>query len=230
MKKLLSIASGAISTDSPNDVGFDNGTRSLKTLLNQKNGFYAFESALHVLPSGEVELPERSLEEWNSESLWKASYGDLMQDLTFFAEDLFGSQYAVASDGVVYSFNAETAEVSKFSESIAHWQDDIVADWNYATGYTVGHEWQALNGQLPPGHRLTPRIPFSVGGEFSSENMVPVEAAAALRYWGTFAISISDLQDGGQFNFNPKFIDKLICGIWSPTGKSVCQCFAQTVT
>ncbi|MFG3002164.1 SMI1/KNR4 family protein [Streptomyces sp. NPDC048340] len=195
-------------------------------MLTQMNGFYAFESALHVFPSGEAGLPGRSLEEWNSKLLWRESYGHLMPEVTFFAEDIFGGQFAVGRDGVVYSFNPETAAMSKFSEDVASWQDGVIADWNYVTGYSVGHEWQMRNGPLPPGHRLVPKIPFSVGGEFSFDNMIPVEAAAALRYWGGFALAISESRDGDQFKFNPEVIEKLGCGMWSPTGGSVCHCFA----
>ncbi|MFJ7257039.1 hypothetical protein ACIQWV_31810 [Streptomyces sp. NPDC098085] len=129
-------------------------------------------------------------------------------------------------DGVVYLFNPETAALSEFSKDVESWQGDVIADWNYVTGYPVGHEWQVRNGPLPPGHRLVPKIPFSVGGEFSADNMVPVEAVAALKYWGGFALVISDLRDGDQFRFNPEAIEGLRCEMWSPGEESACRCFA----
>jgi hypothetical protein len=46
-------------------------------LLSRRNGFYAFESALHVFPSGGTKLPERSLGEWNSPLLRTGSYESL---------------------------------------------------------------------------------------------------------------------------------------------------------
>ncbi|MFD9338155.1 hypothetical protein ACFWBF_27700 [Streptomyces sp. NPDC060028] len=225
MNKLFSVASGAICANLPKSGPIFGGAESpLEILLTEMNGFYAFESALHVFPSGEPGLPGRSLEEWNSKTLWRESYGPLVPEMVFFAEDVFGAQFAVARDGMVYSFNPETAAVSKFSEDVASWRDDIIEDWNYATGYSVGHEWQTRNGSLPPGHRLVPRIPFSVGGEFSFDNIIPVEAVAALKYWGGFALAISRLRDGDQFKFNPEVIENLRCGIWSPGGQSVCRC------
>ncbi|MEV8226691.1 hypothetical protein AB0P41_11620 [Streptomyces sp. NPDC079167] len=226
MNKLFSVASGGISDSLPKGGPIFGGAAGhLEILLTEMNGFYAFESALHVFPSGEPGLPGRSLEEWNSNLLWRESYGHLMPEMLFFAEDVFGGQFAVARDNAVYFFNPETAALSKFSKDVASWGDDVIADWNYATGYSVGHEWQAQNGSLPPGHRLVPRIPFSVGGEFSPANMIPVEAVAALKYWGGFALAISRSQDGDQFKFNPEVIEKLRCGIWSPGGESVCRCF-----
>ncbi|MFD7908668.1 hypothetical protein ACFV4G_41315 [Kitasatospora sp. NPDC059747] len=226
MNKLLSIASGAISPSAPKVVSaFGSFANSLDALLVEMNGFYAFESALHVFPSGEAGLPGRSVEEWNSKSLWRDSYGHLMPDVIFFAEDVFGGQFAVARDGVVYSFNPETAALVRFSEDVARWRGDVIADWNHATGYSVGHEWQMRNGPLPVGHRLVPKIPFVVGGEFSCENMVPVEAAAALKYWGRFALAIAGGRDGDQFRFDPNVIEGLRCGIWSSRGESTCRCF-----
>ncbi|MFJ6464269.1 GIY-YIG nuclease family protein [Streptomyces sp. NPDC091387] len=124
----------------------------------------------------------------------------------------------------VHLFNPETAALSKFSDDIEGWQRNVIADWDYVTGYSVAHEWQTQNGALPPGHRLAPRIPFSVGGEFSAANMVPVESVAALKYWGAFALSISETPDGDQFTFNPTAIDALRCGIWSLGRESVCRC------
>ncbi|GHF76940.1 hypothetical protein GCM10018790_63720 [Kitasatospora xanthocidica] len=227
MSKLLSVASGAISPKTPKiSPALGSAATSLEVLLAEMNGFYAFESALHVFPSGEPGLPGRSLEEWNSKSLWRESYGRLIPEMIFFAEDVFGGQFAMAGDGAVYSFNPETAALSKFSEDVTSWQDGVVADWNYVTGYSVGHEWQMRNGPLPAGHRLVPKVPFSVGGEFSFGNMIPVEAAAALKYWGGFALAISGARDGGQFRFNPEVIERLRCGIWSSGEESICRCFA----
>lgn len=226
MNRFLSVAGGALSVNLPKSGPFfDGAARSLEILLTGINGFYAFESALHVFPSGEPGLPGRSLEEWNSRSLWRESYGHLMPEVIFFAEDIFGGQFAVGQDGAVYSFNPETAALSKYSEDVASWQDDVIADWNYATGYPVGHEWQMRNGALPSGHRLVPRIPFCVGGEFSFDNMIPVEAAAALRYWGGFALAIAQSQDGDQFKFNPEVIERLRCDLWSPEEGAICRCF-----
>ncbi|MET7647399.1 hypothetical protein ABZS83_27980 [Streptomyces sp. NPDC005426] len=225
MNKLHSVASGPISAHPPKGSPLLDGAASpLRTLLSEMNGFYAFESALHVFPSGGPGLPGRSLEEWNSALLWRESYSHLMPEAVFFAEDVFGCQFVVTQDGVVHLFNPETAALSKFSDDIEGWQSNVIADWNYVTGYSVAHEWQTQNGALPPGHRLVPRIPFSVGGEFSADNMVPVESVAALKYWGAFALSISEAPDGKQFTFNPTVIDGLRCGIWSLGGESVCRC------
>ena len=48
----------------------------LSRLLTLKNGFYAFESALHVLPSASVE-GEYGLDEWNAAETWRTDYEHL---------------------------------------------------------------------------------------------------------------------------------------------------------
>src|SRR3954468_15350144 len=121
--------------------------------------FYAFESALHIFPSGPPRLPGYSLQEWNSPNLWRASYGRLLPDALFFAEDLFGGQFAIV-DHEVYSFDPETAQLTHFFGNVVEWEESVLARYNYTTGYSVGHEWQLSNGALLPGHRLVPRIPF----------------------------------------------------------------------
>lgn len=59
---------------------------SLFHMLQLKNGFYAFESALHVCPV--TSDSETGLEAWNDDSLWRDEYRDLAEGLLFFAEDI----------------------------------------------------------------------------------------------------------------------------------------------
>src|SRR5690348_14617911 len=73
----------------------------IRPLIVSKNGFYAFESALHVLPWGDI---ESGAELWNSRDLWIKDYGVDVSGLLFFAEDAFGFQFAVGEDGI-YSFD-----------------------------------------------------------------------------------------------------------------------------
>ena len=47
--------------------------KALQSMLSLKNGFYAFESALHVFPAAST-LTELGLSEWNDSSLWRYAY------------------------------------------------------------------------------------------------------------------------------------------------------------
>src|SRR5450631_3114757 len=68
----------------------------LFNMLECKNGFYAFESALHVFPM--TSATGLSLEEWNADTLWRNGYKDLAEGLLFFAEDVFQNQFCLAAN------------------------------------------------------------------------------------------------------------------------------------
>ena len=84
IEKLLSISSEALAKSpaaAPTLLAAYLMGTELFHLLRKKNGFYAFESALHVFP---VASPGgMSLEEWNADSLWRNGYGDLAKGLFF---------------------------------------------------------------------------------------------------------------------------------------------------
>jgi len=94
-------------------------------MLEQKNGFYTFESALHVFPI----LPDHAsgLEGWNAEDLWRGEYKDLANGLLIFAEDVFQDQFCLSAKGVV-SFIAETGNTESFADSLEQWADLILSD------------------------------------------------------------------------------------------------------
>jgi hypothetical protein len=92
------------------------------------------------------------------------------------------------------------------------------------TGYSIAHDWKTEYGPLPVGHRLIPRIPFTGGGEFSVENILLAEAAAAMRYRAGFATGIAELPDGTQMRFEPAAADALRCTGWPSGDAARCRC------
>jgi hypothetical protein len=111
LDKLFSIAGSALCVAGPNIsseflklAGPLGG--ALVSLLTAKNGFYAFESALHVF-SSESSSSEIGLTDWNASELWKEEYQGLADGSIFFAEDIFGGQFCARMDGV-YGFDPET--------------------------------------------------------------------------------------------------------------------------
>ncbi|GIF68568.1 hypothetical protein Ais01nite_66030 [Asanoa ishikariensis] len=207
MDRLIAAASPPLSDADPT---FDvPGADGLSALLARKNGFYAFESALHVYPAAPVGVPGRSLAEWNAPDLWKAAYGELAPVGICFAEDIFGGQFVLAVDGTVDRFDHETGRQTRAATSVAEWVALVLADYNYQTGYSAGHEWQIAHGALRVGHRLTARIPFVVGGEFAAGNLVEVDAAAAMNYWGGFARRVAGVPDGAELSWDVSVVDTL---------------------
>lgn len=108
--KLISIAGEALATTDLPDTTDGSWSspleREVLAMLRVRNGFFAFEGALHVLPAG-GQPGVMTLEEWNSSHLWSHEYGDLADGLFFFAEDAFGNQFCLREDRVCL-FDAET--------------------------------------------------------------------------------------------------------------------------
>ncbi len=171
----------------------------LKSLLAAKNGFYVFESALHVFPD-RATPPEHGLEVWNSAELWRSSYGELADGCLFFAEDTFGVQFCIAG-GRISTFDPETGERESITASVAEWAAVLLDDYQVLTGFPVAHEWQVQNGPLPPGKRLVPKKPFVLGGEFSLDNLYLLDAVTGMRVRGDLVRQIKTLPDGAQVRF-----------------------------
>ncbi|MCU1277643.1 MAG: zinc-binding dehydrogenase family protein [bacterium] len=60
------------------DLAADQTASLLAPLLSLKNGFYAFENALHVLSVGNQD--EKGLIEWNAKTLWRVDYKGMAND------------------------------------------------------------------------------------------------------------------------------------------------------
>ena len=164
-------------------------------MLQRKNGFYAFESALHVFPIASSNCT--SWEEWNSETLWRNGYKDLADDLIFFAEDIVQDQFCLSARGVE-RFKAETGETEQMAASVEEWARVLLADYALETGWPLAATWQAAHGPLRTGARLLPVRPFFLGGEFSVENLWAGDAAEGMRLKADLAIQTRDLPEGAS--------------------------------
>lgn len=196
LSKLVEIGSDPLIQSKPEHFENDSELKNeLLALLSQKNGFYAFESALHLFPThGTTRM---SLENWNSDKLWKSHYGNLAEGLFFFAEDVFGGQFALGEGGI-YSFDPETGKREKMSPDLEGWADCILVDYNFLIGYPLAHEWQKMNGELRPENRLVPKTPFVCGGKYTLENLATVNAVDGMKWRADLARQIRDLPDGSQ--------------------------------
>jgi hypothetical protein len=201
IQDLLRIASAALSApvlraEVSAEIGRDQLNQELAGILEQKNGFFAFESALHVLPFS-ARATQLSVERWNSLDLWRFAYRTLAPQGTFFAQDLFGGQFALHSGGV-FRFNPETAELQWFADSLEEWAGNLLADPDVETGWPLARAWQQKFGMLKPGMRLVPKIPFVLGGEYAIDNLHPLDACEAMKFYAELAIQIADLPEGAS--------------------------------
>jgi hypothetical protein len=174
----------------------------LSRLLATKNGFYAFESALLVRPDATGDQP-RGLSDWNTPSLWRATYELDLAPLYFFAEDVFGGQFALSGDQVV-SFNPETAETEVIADTLEGWAAELLNRYDYRTGHSLAREWHVANGPLRPGERLVPKQLFVLGGDFEIANLRLMNEVSAMRARGPIATRIAGLPDGTRISFDWK--------------------------
>jgi hypothetical protein len=208
VEKLLSMSSEplalrGVSVSIPDFESYGRLGVELLDLLRHKNGFYAFESALHVFPAASFD-GEMTLSRWNSFGLWRREYGDLAARKLFFAEDACGNQFCLA-DGKVCFFDAEIGRVENLAGSIEGWAAEILRDYNTLTSYALMYEWQMRNGPLPPCHRLMLKKPLALGGKYSLDNIFLTDSVEGMRLRGSIAAQIKGLPDGSQVRF--RFID-----------------------
>lgn len=193
LRKLLSLATQSLGTSFASGVIVetpvpdDSTLKELYSTLRQRDGFYAFESALHFYSMV-------YLNAWNKSEGWRSLY-DLPDELTFFAEDIFGEQFCLYNSKI-YRFNPETGELDEFSRTLEEWASNILQDYEVETGYLIAHEWQERRGGLQLGQRLVPVKPFVLGGKYEIENLQPMYSADGIAYRANIARQIRGLPDG----------------------------------
>jgi hypothetical protein len=201
IEKLISISSEPIGPPLPDctpeiATAFGSLGDELGELLKLKNGFYAFECALHVFPSGRKSA-QVSLEQWNDPHSWRAEYRGLADGFLFFAEDAFGNQFCLR-DRVICFFDSETGQCRELARSLEKWAAVILEDYEFQTGFPLLHEWQTRNGQLPAGHRLIAKFPFVLGGEYLLENLAAMDRVEIMRARGNIAWQLRDVPEGAE--------------------------------
>jgi hypothetical protein len=172
----------------------------LERLLAIKNGFYAFKSALQVFPNGQGQQGSLDLVSWNSPRLWRDSYRGLSDGCVFFAQDVFGGQFCMYEDAIC-TFDPETGDRDHIAETIEEWASQILSNYEFLTGYPLAREWQQRHGALQSGKRLIPKQPFVLQGEYSVDNLYPLDAVRAMQLRASLARQIRELPDGAQIQF-----------------------------
>jgi len=177
-----------------NDLIAMNHAKALRDFLRQKNGFYAFESALHVFPLSENDGMD--ILRWNSASLWKETFKTRrLMEVLFFAENIFGEQFCLRGEGVG-RFDPETGEIESIADSLEGWAKALLDEPDFFVGHSLAHEWQGKNGSLKPGCRLVPKKPFILGGDLTISNLAEIDAVKGMRFRGELATKLLELPDG----------------------------------
>lgn len=165
----------------------------LTRVLGHKNGFFAFESALHVFHHGSGS--GTNLVDWNATDGWRRFYTKLPEALLFFAQDVLCCQFAIGESGV-WRLEPESGSLEQHADTLEQWAERVLADYPVEVAWTLAHEWQASHGPLVEGMRLVPRRPFLLGGDFDVQNLIPMEAAAAMENLGRLYAQVAAIPDG----------------------------------
>jgi hypothetical protein len=195
--RLLAVASDALEQGEVRGLPGGRAGAGLAELLAARNGFVAFESALLVRGGGDGSLGLRA---WNDDAAWRYAYAGMADGLYFFAEDVFGYQFAIAGDEVV-RFDPEVGESSAFAPTIEAWAGLLLDDVENLTGWPLARDWQSARGPLRLGRRLIPTIPFVLGGAFTVENVHQLDDYHGMRLRGDIAVQLKDVPDGAQVEY-----------------------------
>lgn len=173
----------------------------LKQVLLAKNGFGAFKNALLVLPATRHSSVPGAIE-WNSTNGWRRYYEESLPECCFFfGQDLLAGQFGLTESGVV-RLEPESGELSLHSDCLESWAKKILGDCDYETGYSLGKDWQSQNGPLGPEIRLVGKLPFILGGDYVTENLVAIATSDAMMKLGHLYQQVKDVPDGERITIH----------------------------
>jgi hypothetical protein len=192
LETLVGLAGPALSTGPFSEAV--NSFRPLSALLTLKNGFFAFDGALQVFPSGDS-VSSYSFDFWNSALFWRHCYRGMTENMLFFAQDIIGTQFAIRGDGV-YAFEPETAATSFIGRTLEDWARAVLDNPDEVVGWAIATEWNEKHGALKPLDRLMPKIPIICNGPATLDNLRAVEGGRAMRARGNLAVAASTAPAG----------------------------------
>lgn len=167
--------------------------KDLMALLQKRNGFYAFVSALHLYPLSGAPVSTHGITE---EFPWRETYGATGEDISVFGQDVFGCQFCASSEGTYFRLDLETGEREVLGNTLEEFFQSILDDPEVQTGYPLALEWQEKNGPLQPNGRLGAKTPFFMGGEYAVENLFELDTLKRIRLGLDLFHQTKNLPDG----------------------------------
>lgn len=178
--KLISISSESINSIKSVDLPVE-----LKKLYREKNGFVAFESTFRIYDID-------TLVNINSLIQSELSIGGI-----FFGDNALGEGFCIKDDEF-YRYDFELDELEFIGTGIEEFSYALLSKYNYYTGYKLAKNWMKYNNALDIHNILMPIIPFSLGGEYSNENLVAYPRCEGIKIKIKFCKTISGYSDGMQ--------------------------------
>lgn len=178
--KLISISSESINSIKSVDLPVE-----LKKLYREKNGFVAFESTFRIYDIDTLV---------NINSLIQS---ELSIEGIFFGDNALGEGFCIKDDDF-YRYDFELDELEFIGTGIEEFSYALLSKYNYYTGYKLAKDWMKYNNALDIHNILMPIIPFSLGGEYSNENLVAYPRCEGIKIKIKFCKTISGYSDGMQ--------------------------------
>lgn len=171
----------------------------LADLLLDRNGCYSSTRALLIRPLQSDAAP-KGIVEWNAEGGWRSHFKADLAGALFFAEDLFGEQFAVRQNAV-WRFEPESADWSFCAPTLGAWAESLLDEEGQPElEAPLAKQWQAQHGKIPSGKRLRPPIPFifKESANASLDDFRPIPEDEVMGFLATIANALRDVPAGGQ--------------------------------
>ena len=175
-----------------------NISKIIKELKKTSNGENSLCNGSLIIRSDFSNSIFHSIYEWNNIDLWKKEMpSEKIKDIIFFADNVLSYQYGIYNDCVVV-FNPEDASIEKIATSIEEWYYIMKSDAATYLYSDILNRWEKKKGKILLGEKLTPSLPFILGGDYCIENFVKTNELDAMKYYCQYAKILYNLQDGEQ--------------------------------
>jgi hypothetical protein len=170
-------------------------------LLRQINGFIQFHGGLHVRGACQEPRWHSLRDAWDGEFAFHRLYRTVRPEDLVFGEDCLGDQFLLR-DGQVWRLAAETGEVEPIARSLSDFFRAVEADpVEYLSLYPL-MQFQEEGGHLEPGQLLSAFPPFCTKQSAEGVHFAAVSAAERRRFLAHLAARLSEIPEGGEFDFH----------------------------
>jgi hypothetical protein len=167
----------------------------LADLLREHDGLVAFDGGLRCFGLSATRLPSIAI--WNRAEGWRAAYRDLTTGLLFFAEDVFGNQFAF-EDGRIVRFLAETADREFVADTLDEWLAAVESDPDGQLSLWLMRDWRSQSDGPAFDEHLCPKIPFALGGGYETSNLYCLDRDKSMVFKGDLAWQTRHVPDGAK--------------------------------
>jgi hypothetical protein len=171
--------------------------QSLRSLLEQINGFIQFGGGLHVRGVCHEPAWHSIKEAWHGDDAFHRHYSTVSERDVPFAEDCMGDQIFLRGDSIV-KLLGETGEIEELGKTFVEFLAEAQADPVQTLNLAALVQFQEQKGELKPGQLLNVYPPFSTEEAQEGVSLAAVPAHERHRFLAELAMQLQDIPDGQQ--------------------------------